>query len=135
MEDAQASSMSLRKVLLVDDEPLVVSFLKTALRMHGFLVWPAASGKEALRLLGEHPQEIGLALLEQRLPDMSIDELLAGLLRINPALRCCVMGGTADLDEDILRASGAVNVVRKPLALNSLSHALWGVENPAPPNP
>jgi CheY-like chemotaxis protein len=121
---------SLNHVLLVAGAPLAACYLKTALQLHGFTVWSAASGADALRLLGEHPRHLGLALIDRDLPDLACAALLAGLRRLNPDLRCCVMGADDPEEDAALRAAGAVHVVRKPLALADLSYSLWGLQRP-----
>ena len=135
MSDAPALPASLGHVLVVDGEPLVVNYLKAALQLHGFSVSTAAGGQEALRLLGADPSAIGLALVDLKLPDMSCHDLLTELRRLNPEMRSCVMGAQVDPDDERLRASGAVNVVRKPLGLADLTYALWGMQRPTSGNP
>jgi PAS domain S-box-containing protein len=64
--------LTLRKhqasILFADDDGVGRSALSTLLRSQGFEVWEAATGKEALRRVKDHPD---LVLLDVRLPDAS----------------------------------------------------------------
>jgi len=42
-----------RPILIIEDEPSVIAFLRAALQRHGYDVVPAASGAEGLRLLAD----------------------------------------------------------------------------------
>src|SRR5206468_2778906 len=51
-------------ILVVDDEPVVLQMLGLALRHHGFNVWLANGGAEAVRLYEQHRDEIDVVLLD-----------------------------------------------------------------------
>jgi len=48
-------------VLVVDDEPLVRSLLKRSLVPHGFVVWTAANGWEAIELYCRYQTQLALS--------------------------------------------------------------------------
>ena len=52
------------KILLVDDEPDIIEFMKYNLAKEGYEVFTASNGAEALKLNEEHKQEIGMVLLK-----------------------------------------------------------------------
>jgi AmiR/NasT family two-component response regulator len=57
------------RLLVADDEPLIVATLSEGLREHGYTVLEASSGAEAVRLcIDERPD---LAILDLRMPGMS----------------------------------------------------------------
>jgi two-component system KDP operon response regulator KdpE len=56
------------RILVVDDEPAIVRFLRTGLSSHGFSVLTAATGRAALELLERG--EADLVVLDLGLPDM-----------------------------------------------------------------
>jgi two-component system KDP operon response regulator KdpE len=56
------------KILVVDDEPAIRRFLRTALATYGHLVYEAANGEEALNAVATwHPEVV---ILDLGLPDM-----------------------------------------------------------------
>ena len=59
----------MKKILVLEDEAGIRSFVVINLRRSGYEPVEAATGEEALRLLSEH-DDIGLALLDVMLPDI-----------------------------------------------------------------
>jgi DNA-binding response OmpR family regulator len=69
-----------RPVLVVDDEPIVRSFVLRALGEAGFQALEAASGSEALALLGTGgAPAVGLVITDWSMPGMSGVQLAARL--------------------------------------------------------
>jgi CheY-like chemotaxis protein len=59
-------------ILIVDDEPLVLSLTSAMLRRHGYSVLTAASGAEAIALFKHSPSvEVHLLLVDLAMPDMT----------------------------------------------------------------
>jgi len=56
------------RVLVVDDEPAIRRFLRTSLDAHGYVVFEAINGKEALAAAAAHRPD--LIILDLGLPDM-----------------------------------------------------------------
>ena len=56
-------------VLLVEDEPLVLMTVETALQDAGYQVLPAHDGREALALLEERVEELGALVTDVRMGD------------------------------------------------------------------
>jgi len=79
------------RVLLVDDEPLLLESLKAVLEVNGFVCRTATDGFEALRLLRETPPDIIISDL--RMPIMSGFELLAIIRRRFPQIAVIVISG------------------------------------------
>jgi CheY-like chemotaxis protein len=57
-------------ILVVDDESAIRKVLGIVLSRHGFSVWTAAGGGEAVALFRQHQGSIGLVLLDVRMPGM-----------------------------------------------------------------
>jgi len=71
-----------RRILVVDDEPLVLQTLTLLLRVDGHSVVPAASGSEALLLF--QPGEFDLVFTDYVMPLMNGDKLAAEIKRRAP---------------------------------------------------
>jgi YesN/AraC family two-component response regulator len=82
-----------RRILIVDDEPAVLSSLARSLR-HDFTVHTATSVDVALRLLVEH--DISVLLTDQRMPEMTGVELLAAAQEVAPQTVGIILTGYAD---------------------------------------
>jgi diguanylate cyclase (GGDEF)-like protein len=83
-------------LLLVDDEPNVLSALKRVLRRDHYRILTASGGEEALALLAEH--EVGVILTDQRMPGMTGTELLARVRTLHPRAVRMVLSGYTGLD-------------------------------------
>lgn len=83
-------------LLLVDDEPGVLSALKRLLRRENYRILTASSGEEGLALLAEH--EVGVILTDQRMPGMSGTEFLARARSMHPRAVRMVLSGYTGLE-------------------------------------
>jgi len=108
-----------RRVLVVDDEPVVVNSVRRTLSRRGYQVEEAFSGNEALnRILNEM---YDLVLLDMRMPDGNGLELLPTIKKHRPTLPVVMVTGYASIDtavEAIQR--GASDYVAKPFTPDEL---------------
>jgi diguanylate cyclase (GGDEF)-like protein/PAS domain S-box-containing protein len=82
-------------ILLVDDEPSMLSSLKRVLRPDGYRVLTAGSGLAALDLLATN--EVQVILSDQRMPEMSGTELLERVRGLHPDTVRIILSGYTDL--------------------------------------
>jgi len=121
-------------ILIVDDDPSVRAMLEMGLRHHGFVVWLASHGQEALALYRDHAQEIDLVLLDVRMPGMDGPQTLAALQQINPQVRCCfVSGESGEYTQEALLALGAAHYFKKPFSLSGVTQVLRQLVERTPP--
>jgi CheY-like chemotaxis protein len=108
-------------VLVADDDAAVRTLLGLALRQAGFTHHLAANGREAVDLFRRHRGEVGLVLLDVRMPVLDGPGALAEIRTLDPAVPCCFMTGFAGgyCGEDLL-GLGAVRVFEKPFHLDEL---------------
>ena len=59
-------------ILVVEDEPVVSAVAQAFLSRGGYAVLTAPDGASALKVLREHPADIGLILLDMTMPGMTI---------------------------------------------------------------
>jgi len=123
-------------ILIVDDDAAVRTMLEMGLRHHGFVVWLASHGQEALALYRCHSQEIDVVLLDVRMPGMDGPQTLAALQQINPQVRCCfVSGESGDYTQEALLALGATHYFKKPFSLSGVTQVLRQLVEKTPPKP
>lgn len=115
-----------RTVLVVDDEVLVRTLLRTVLDREGFAVSAATNGREAVSLYRKLGAEIDLVLLDVRMPGLDGPRTLASLQQMDPGVACCFMTGHSGeyTEADLLRR-GAARVFAKPFGLGELGSLLW----------
>jgi DNA-binding response OmpR family regulator len=101
-------------VLIVEDDADLRLVLATVLRSEGFDPVSAMSAEDGLSLL--EGESYGLAVLDMRLPGMSGTKALAAIRESGPRMRVLAMSASAEFDDDVVRAAGAVSFLRKPFS-------------------
>jgi DNA-binding NtrC family response regulator len=89
-----------RKVLLVDDSPLVLSGLRRALCKESFEVLTEESALHAIKLLESEPVDVVVS--DHDMPEMNGATFLAEVRRIDPTTVRFMLTGKATLDMAIL---------------------------------
>ena len=113
-------------ILVVDDEPTLLTLLETVFRRRGFRVWCANSGEAAIELYERHQTDIGVVLLDVCMPYLDGPGTLSGLRHLNAGVRACFMSGHAGrYSVDDLFAMGAVRFFDKPFQIVPLADELW----------
>jgi DNA-binding response OmpR family regulator len=105
------------KILIVDDEPGVVSLLKDYFEINDYLVITAANGEEAVKQAGREPDII---LLDINMPKMNGIEVCK---RIREYITCPIIFLTArvdDMDKIAGFVSGGDDYVTKPFSIDEL---------------
>ena len=121
-------------VPIVDDDVDVRRILSAWLGQHGFAVWVAADGGEAVGVYRAHRPSIDLALLDVRMPGRDGPETLAALRDLDPHVRACFMtGDTGRYTTQGLLDMGALAIFRKPFRLGELAERLAELTPPADP--
>jgi CheY-like chemotaxis protein len=111
------------RILIVDDEPLMVHTMAGILELYGHEVAQARSGAEALDLARQAP--LHCAISDMRMPGMSGLELARGLRSLEPGLPVVLM--SAYVDRSVVEAckqAGVLTVVEKPIDMDKLMDLL-----------
>jgi two-component system, cell cycle sensor histidine kinase and response regulator CckA len=107
-------------VLLVDDEPMVLSSSARMLETLGYRVLSAGTAEEAVQLVREHTRTIDVLLTDVVMPDMNGPELAKRLLAIAPGLRVVFTSGSEQLIPQQGFASAGYHFIQKPYGLDEL---------------
>jgi DNA-binding response OmpR family regulator len=117
-----------RRVLIVDDEPNIVTSLEFLMRAGGYEVQVAHDGAEALRLSDSFRPDV--VLLDVMMPAVSGFELCAQM-RANPVLAdvkiVMVTARGRDAERDLGLALGADAYVTKPFSTKELVNTVRGL--------
>jgi two-component system OmpR family response regulator len=109
----------LGRILIVDDEPRIRSFIGRALTGAGYATELAASGGEALRTCADARYD--LVILDLVIGDMDGREVLSGLLSSRPDQAVIVLSCVADVAAKVdLLERGAQDYLTKPFSLAEL---------------
>jgi two-component system nitrogen regulation response regulator NtrX len=115
------------KIIIVDDEPNILSSVGSALERMGHVVVKAASLKAGERAVDE---SIDVALLDVWLGDGDGLELLALIKRKFPQIECVMISGHAEIGTAVTAVkSGAYDFMEKPLSLDKLEVILNNISH------
>lgn len=113
------------RVLLVDDDALVLGVSSTLLGGAGHAVTATSSGQAALEAFARDPGVYDVLLTDESMPNMTGTTLIGELRRIRSTFPCVLMTGRVD---DALEARaqslGLGEIVAKPFSVDALLAAL-----------
>ena len=120
MNETDSATISHNKILVVEDNALSMKLVNDLLEFHGYQIFQATRGADAVRIA--HDSHPDLVLLNLQLPDMSgLD--VARALKADGATRSIpVVAVTAFAmrgDEEMARAAGCDGYVTKPIRIHS----------------
>lgn len=111
-----------RPILLIEDEPSVIAFVRAALERKGYAVIPASSGSEGLDRLSDG--NFGGVISDIRMPgSVNGAEVHAWIQRNRPELKSRIIlisGDTANSETQALLASSGTPCIEKPFRVQQL---------------
>lgn len=112
-------------ILLVDDEVLIREMGQALLEEHGYKVFVAEDGRQALALYERERENIQLVILDVVMPVMGGKETLLRLLEANPDVRVLMSSGFhQDESNDLFIKLGARGFIQKPYRTQELFKAV-----------
>jgi two-component system, cell cycle sensor histidine kinase and response regulator CckA len=123
-ETRAPSAAGTETVLVVEDEDVILSLVRTVLERRGYTVLAAASPGEALAHVRGHDGPIHLLIADMGLPEMPGAELAEMAVSLRPGLRALFMSGHADPGRppDDAEAPGRQGqFIEKPFAASDLA--------------
>jgi len=111
------------KVLLIDDDPVILATVSEFMRLEGYTVLQASALKPAYALLENEAPD--MAIVDYDLPDGDALQFLATLKSMNLALKCIVLTGHGSIDLAVRAVKeGAEQFLTKPVQFSVLSTAV-----------
>ncbi len=108
-------------ILLVEDEPAILSMTTMMLERQGYTVLAAGTPGGAIRLAEAYPGEIHLLMTDVVMPEMNGRDLAKNLLTLYPNIRRLFMSGyTADVIAHHGVLDAGVNFIQKPFSMQNL---------------
>ena len=109
-------------ILLVEDEPAILTMATRMLARQGYIVLAAGTPGEAIRLAREHPGAIHLLMTDVIMPEMNGRDLSQNLLSFYPDLKRLFMSG---YPADIIAHHGVLDegvyFIQKPFSIQDLA--------------
>ena len=111
----QANAQS-RKVLVVDDEVAVTTYMSELLTTNNYEVTAVNSSKTALELFQSNPDVYEIVISDQTMPELTGAELASELLQQHPELPIILCSGySATIDEKAAHEIGIKAYMEKPV--------------------
>ncbi len=111
-------------ILVVDDEPMVLTLCQRILKLGSYNVLAASGGEEALRLMRANPGAVDLALLDVMMPGMNGIELAEKIRGIEPSTRIVLMSGFGPREISRVVGTNPYRIIWKPFKTESLLRML-----------
>ncbi|HSD86516.1 MAG TPA: sigma-54 dependent transcriptional regulator [Kofleriaceae bacterium] len=128
--------MARSTILVIDDEPNILTTVRRSLELEGYSVEVAGGGAAGLAKLAEH--DIDLILLDVMMPGETGLEVLPKLRTLKPETMVVMMSGNATIETAVQATkAGAYDFIEKPLSgdkllitvQNTLAYARLRYEN------
>ena len=122
------------RLLLVDDEKILVDLWREELELLGYRVTGARSGAEALSAFQSEPHAFDLVIADMTMPGMSGDMLIREIRRIRPELPIIICTGYSEnITPEQVRELDIRAVIIKPVLIHEMSAVIR--ETLGPPEP
>lgn len=109
------------KILLVDDEAMVLEVTKRTLCELGYDVVASQETKEAIALFEQNPDRFDLVVCDMTMPYMNGDTLAARIKALRPALPVVLCSGYSAAIEKNPEIKAMVTILEKPIDKNLLA--------------
>jgi len=120
--------MGTERILVVDDEPVIVRLTTQMLQKLGYTVIFSGSSLEALTMISSTPDAFDAVITDMTMPHMTGDRLTVEILKIRPDLPVIICTGySSRIDKEIIKKIGARALLMKPVNRKKLSVILRAV--------
>lgn len=113
------------RILLVDDEEMLLDMGEENLTLLGYRVTTRSSGPDALEVFRKSPDHFDLVITDMTMPCMTGDLLTEALREIRPDIPVILCTGFADSKtKSAFEKSGICELLRKPLTRSDLARTI-----------
>jgi two-component system KDP operon response regulator KdpE len=114
-----SSGVAPGRILVVDDEPAIIRFLRLGLTGHGYYVLTAGTGKAALDILER--EDVNLLILDLGLPDMEGLDIITQLRAMKSMVPIIVLSSRSEERSKVEALElGADDYLVKPFGMDEL---------------
>jgi len=111
--------MERKKIMVIDDEPLMRITVRDALMAEGYKVVTAETGEKGLEILGE--ERVDILLTDLKLPDKDGIQILREVKALNQETEVILMTAYGTIDSAVMAMKeGACDYLTKPFSLDEL---------------
>lgn len=115
MISTESKGKTRHKILLVDDDFSVLNIMDKVLSNAGYDTFTARSGSEALEVFNNMSTSLDLVVLDLSLSDMTGNDVLEEMIRINPQVRVILNSGhSIEEVQRVLTPGTYLGIINKP---------------------
>ncbi len=116
------------RILLVDDEAVLITLQKAMLERLGYQVTSRSSSIEALEAFRANPDKFDIVITDMAMPNMSGDKLAVELIKIRPDIPVLLCTGFSTImSEEKALSMGIKGFLMKPVAIRDIDKKIRGV--------
>ncbi|MFN8612242.1 MAG: response regulator [Vulcanimicrobiota bacterium] len=124
----------MHSLLVLDDDPQMLSSLSDVLQSSGYTVACASSSQEAIQKIGANPDKFDLVVADVRMDGMDGLEAVKSMVDLNPRLRSIIVTGYASEDAPGRAMDvDSCDYLRKPFTADQLLVSVSRALKPEPP--
>ena len=113
------------KILLVDDEEMIIDVAEQILEMLGYTVLTAKGGDEAIEIFNRDNQTIDLVILDLIMPNADGGHVYDVLKGIDPDVKVLLSSGySIDGKASEIMARGCNGFIQKPFSVETISEKI-----------
>jgi len=113
------------RILLVEDDIILVEMVKQILEDLGYKVAGRSSSIEALEAFRDHPDKFDLVITDQTMPNMTGETLAMEILKIRPDIPIILCTGYIGLFlEEKIKTIGIRELVMKPIVIEDIARII-----------
>jgi DNA-binding NtrC family response regulator len=118
--------MAKKRILVVDDEPLVLSINGRMLEHLGYEVEMHADSERALEAVSNDAERFDLVIADLLMPGISGDDLACRIQEIRPGLQVVLCSGYNGYGEIQTGTGGIHSILFKPVRIHELADVVKG---------
>ncbi len=115
------------RILLVDDEEMIVTMMTNSLEKLGYDVDAYTSPVEGLEAFQRRPHDFDLVIVDQTMPDLTGTEFISKVQSERPGLPAILQSGWGRFDRDFGDGQGPVAMIDKPFRISTVAETIRGV--------
>jgi CheY-like chemotaxis protein len=109
------------RILLVDDEQSVITFLKSLLERLGYEVQASSKAIEALEIFKNNSEDLDLIITDMTMPDLTGLDLAREVVKIRPDMPVIICTGYSDKINEKKAEEFGVSLIMKPYVANEVA--------------
>jgi CheY-like chemotaxis protein len=123
-EPANAITRGKGKILIVDDEDIMLNTASFMLKEAGYSTNLCSSGSEAIEVYKKSPEEFDAVILDMSMPKLSGKETYIEMKKINPDIKAIIASGFENKKVDSTLELGANAYIKKPYEIYQFTSLL-----------